>query len=88
MSKNIEETVHLQSKKRQVWIREIREERQQGIAKSASIPPRPARSSTALLPGRNECPGNHCSLIEQEERKDSFCRENEVKGKMEERIGW
>ena len=33
-----------------------------------------ASSSAASLPGRNECPGTHCSLIEQEEREDSSCQ--------------
>ena len=32
MSKNFDETVRLQSEKRQEWIREIRGERLQGIA--------------------------------------------------------
>ena len=34
----------------------------QGIAEGASSAPRLATS----FPGRNECPGTHCSLIEQE----------------------
>ena len=29
---------------------------------------------SASFPGRNECPGTHCSLIEQEEREDSSCQ--------------
>ena len=40
------------------------------------------------FPERNECPGIHCSLIEQEEREDSSARsatELEIRGKMEER---
>ena len=74
MSKYLEETVRLQSEKRREWIREIRRERLQGIAEGASSAPRLASSSAVLFPGRNECPGTHCSLIEQEEREDSSCQ--------------
>ena len=49
-------------------------ERLQGIAESTSSAPRLASSSAGLLPGRNECSGTHCSLIEQEERQDSSCQ--------------
>ena len=62
MSKNLDETVRLQSEKREDWIRE----RLQGIEK-AQVVPRLASSSAASFPGRNECPETHCSLIEQEE---------------------
>ena len=51
-------------------IREIREERLQGIADATSSASRLASSSAESLPGRNECPGTHCGLIEQEERED------------------
>ena len=74
MSKNFDETVRLQSEIRREWIREIRGERLQGIAEGASSAPRLASSSGVLFPGRNECPGTHCSLIEQEEREDSSCQ--------------
>ena len=74
MSKNLDETVRLQSEKRQEWIREIREQRLQGIAESASSALRVASSSAVSFPGRNECPGTHCSLIEQKEREDSSCQ--------------
>ena len=74
MSKNLDEAVRLQSEKRQEWIREIRGKRLQGIAEGASSAPRLASSSATLFPGRNECPGTHCSLIEQEEREDSSCQ--------------
>ena len=74
MSKNLDETVCLQSEKRQEWLREIRGERLQGIADGASSAPRLASSSAALFPGRNEFPGTHCSLIEKEEREDSSCQ--------------
>ena len=71
MSKNFDETVRPQSEKRQEWIRKIRGERLQEIPEGASSAPRLASSSAALFPGRNECPGIHCSLIEQEEKEDS-----------------
>ena len=70
MSKYFEETVRLQSKKRREWIREIRGERLQGIAEGASSTPRLESSLAASFPGRNECPGTQCSLIEQEEREE------------------
>ena len=73
VSKNLDETVRLQSKEREEWIREIRGERLQGIAESASSAPRLASSSVASFPGRNECPEIHCSLIEQE-GEDSSCQ--------------
>ena len=72
-SKNFDESVRLQSEKRQEWIREIRGERLQRIAKGTSSAPRLASSSAASFPGKNECPGTHCSLIEQGEREDSSC---------------
>ena len=57
MSKNLDETVRLQS--------EIRGEKLQGIAEGASSAPRLASLSAASFPGRNECPGTNCSLIEE-----------------------
>ena len=74
MSKNLDEIVRLQSEKREKWIQEIRGERLQGIAKSASSAPRQASSSAASFSGRNECPETRCSLIEQEEREDRMAR--------------
>ena len=74
MSKNFDETVPLQSKKKQEWIRKIREEKLQGIAECTSSALCLASSSAASFPGRNECPGTHCSLIIQEEREDSSCQ--------------
>ena len=74
MSKNLDETVCLHSEKRREWVEEIRGERLLGIAEGTSSTPRLASSSAALFPGRNECPGTHCSLIVQEEREDSFCQ--------------
>ena len=74
MSRNLDETVRLQSEIRREWIREIRGEILQGIAEGASSAPRLASSSAASFSGRNECPGTHCSLIEQEEREDSSCQ--------------
>ena len=67
MSKNFDETVCLQSEKRQ----EIKEERLQGIVEGASSTPHLASLSAASFPGRNKCLDIHCSLIEQEEREDS-----------------
>ena len=87
MSKYFEETVRLQFEIRREWIREIRE-RLQGIAEGASSAPRLASSSAVSFPGRNECPGTHCSLIEQEEREDRSATEFEITGKVEERTGW
>ena len=74
MLKKFYERVRLQSEKRQEWIREIKGERLQGIAEGASSGIRLASSSAASLSGRNGCPGTHCSLIEQKERKDSSCQ--------------
>ena len=89
MSKNLKETVRLQSEKRQEWIREIKEERLQGIAEGTSSALRLASSSAASFRGRNECLGTHCSLIIQEDREKTVptrsAREIVVKGKMEKR---
>ena len=74
MSKNLNEAVCLQSEKREELVQEIREERRQGIAEGTSSTPCLASSSAESLPRRNECPGTHCSLIEQEEKKDSSCQ--------------
>ena len=59
MSKNSDETVRLQSEKREESIPEIREERLQEIAEGASSAPILASSSAGLFPGRNKCPGTH-----------------------------
>ena len=74
MSKNFDETVCLQSEKREEWIREIREEILQGIAEGTSSALRLASSSAASFLERNECPRTHCSLIEQEERGRNSCQ--------------
>ena len=74
MSKNFDETVRPQSDKREEWIQEIRRERLQGIAEGARSALRLASSLAVSFPGRNECPGTHCSLIQQEEREDSSCQ--------------
>ena len=50
------------------------EERLEGIAESSSSAPHLPNASAASFSGRNECPGTHCSLIEQEEREDSSCQ--------------
>ena len=83
MSKNLDETVRLQSEKRQEWMREIRKEKRQGIAEGASSAPRLASSSAALFFGRSKYPRTHCSLIAQEERKSVSARKFEVRRKME-----
>ena len=88
MSKNFDEIVRLQSEIRQGWIREITGEKLQGIAEETSSAPCLASSLVVSFPGRNECPGTHCSLIEQEREKTvpaRFATEFEIKGKMEER---
>ena len=74
MSKNFDKTVRLHSEKREQRIQEIRGERLQGIAEGASSAPRLASLSAASFPGRNECPGIHCNLIEQDDREDSSCQ--------------
>ena len=73
MSKYLEETERLESEIRREWIREIGGERLHGMAEGASSAPRLSSSSAVSFSGRNECPGTHCSLIEQE-REDSSCQ--------------
>ena len=46
----------------------------QGIPEGTSCALRPASSSAASFPGRNKCPGTHCSLIEQQEKEDGPCQ--------------
>ena len=77
VSKNLDETVRLQS--------EIRGEKLQGIAEGACSAPRLASSSAASFPGRNECPGTHYSLIEEKTVPARSATEFEIKGKMEEK---
>ena len=74
VSKISNETVRLQSEKRKKWMREIRDKKLHGIAEGKSSDPRLASLSAASLPGRNEYPGIHCSLIEQQEREDGSCQ--------------
>ena len=90
MSKNLDKTVRLQFEKREEWIREVRGERLQGIAEGASSAPRLASSSAASFPGRNECPGTHCSLKRRREKTapDRSATEFEIRGKMEESTWW
>ena len=86
MSRNLGETVRLQSEKRQEGIREIRGERKQEIAEGATSAPRLASSSAASFPGRYECPGTPCSLIELKESKDSSCQIcHRVRGRRKDR---
>ena len=56
VSKNLDATVHLQSEKRQEWIREIRGERLHGIAQGTSSVPHLASTSAMSFPRKNECP--------------------------------
>ena len=77
MSKNLDETVRLQS--------DIRGEKLQGIIERASSPPRLASSSAASFHGRNECPGIHCSLVEQE-KEDRSATEFQERGQNESQI--
>ena len=63
MTKNFDETVRLQSEKREQWIQEIRGERPQRIAEGASSAPCLASSSAALFPGRNKCPGTQGTVV-------------------------
>ena len=67
MPKNLDETVCLHPKEER--MQEIGGEKLQEIAENASSAPRLASSSAASFPGKNECPGTHCSLTEQEERR-------------------
>ena len=85
MSKNCNETVHLQSEKREECIRKMRGERLQGIAEGTSSAPPLARSSATSFPGKNECLRTHCSFIEPERGKRVSAREIEVEGKIDER---
>ena len=54
MLKNFDETVHLESEKRQKWIQEIRGERLQGITEGAIGAPRLANSSPQSQIGEQE----------------------------------
>ena len=63
MSKNLDETVRLQTEKKEERIREVRGKRLQGTAEGTSCALRLARLSSASFLGGNECPGTHCSLI-------------------------
>ena len=65
MSKNLDETVRLQSEERKEWIREVRGKRLQGTAEGTSNATRPANSSAASLPGRNDSLGIYYSLMVQ-----------------------
>ena len=88
MLKNLDETVRLQSEKREEWIQEIGRDRLQGIAEGASSAPRPSSSSAASFPRRNKCRGTHCSLIEQRREKKVSATEFEIEGKTEDKTGW
>ena len=62
-SKNLDETVHFHSEKREEGIPEVRGDRLQGAAEGRSSALRQANSSVTSLPERNECPGTHCNLM-------------------------
>ena len=65
---------------------DMREKRRlQRILEGTSSTTGLASSLAASFPGRNECTGTHCSLIEQEKKEDKSAREIEVKGKIEEK---
>ena len=80
MSKNLDETVRLQS--------EIRGKRLQGIVEGTSSAPRLASSSAASFPRRNDCAGTHCSQQNRRREKTVPATEVEVKRKTERRTGW
>ena len=85
VSKNLDDTVRLHSKRREEWIREVREERLQGVAGGTSTAARLASSSAASFPGKNECPGTYHSVIVEKERKDSSCQRDRGNKKGEDR---
>ena len=58
VSKNFDETVRLQSEKRKEWIRDIGEERSQGIEEGTSSAPCLASSSAASFPGKKRVSGD------------------------------
>ena len=62
----------------------VREKRE--IAEGVSSAPRLASSSAVSFPGRNECPRTHCSLIEQEKKKDRSATEFEIRGENRTRV--
>ena len=52
------------SSRREKWIREVRGRKLHRTAEGRSIAPSLASSLAVSFPGRNECPGTHCSLID------------------------
>ena len=79
MSKNLDETVRLQSEKNRL----------QGLQRArVALPDWPAHQPRRS-PGKTSVRGTHCSLIEQERRVFlPDLPEIEAKGKMEERTRW
>ena len=73
MSKNLDEIVPLQSEKKDKRGYKRYEERNQKRMQKTRVvlPVWPAHQPRRFL-GKNECPGTHCSLIVQKERKGSF----------------
>ena len=91
MSKNFDETVCLQSEKRQEWIREIKGERPQEIAEGASSAPRLANSSAAPFPGKTSVRGPTAARLNRRRGNTVPTRSAtkiEIRGKMEETTGW
>ena len=90
MSKNLDETVRLQSEK-SVDVKGERRETARECRGHEQCSPL-ANLSAASFPGRYESPGTHCSLIVNEEREKTVStrsvREFEVKGKIEGRTEW
>ena len=65
---------------------DTRGKRLQKIAESTNSAPRLANSSAPSFPGRNECPGTHCSMIVKKEKEYSSCQIcSKVCGKKEKR---
>ena len=87
VSKNLDETVRLQSGKRKEWIREVKRRKTTWDRKWQEQRTPLVYSSAASFPGRNESSETHGRLIAKEE--DSFCQmagELELKEETEERI--
>ena len=73
VSKNLDETVHLQYKKREEWIQEVREGELHGTAENRISAPCLVRSSALSFPEKNKYPWTHGCLIVKDESKNSSC---------------
>ena len=88
VSKNLDETVRLESEKRGEWIQETRGERLQRITEGASNAHHLAGASFL---GRNECQATHLFCYHRRREKTVLARsarEIEVKGKTEDNTRW